>query len=39
MGENGLVQQPGWLSHKPRGFGEFLAKIRLSCFFLAEVVQ
>ncbi|MDR0558503.1 MAG: hypothetical protein LBG43_11700 [Treponema sp.] len=24
----GLVQQPGWLSHKSRGFGVFFAKVR-----------
>jgi hypothetical protein len=35
----GLVQQPGWLSHKPRRFAEFFAKIRQICCFLAEVVQ
>jgi hypothetical protein len=35
----GLVQQPGWLSHKSRRFGVFLAEIRQICCFSAEVVQ
>jgi hypothetical protein len=38
-GAIGLVQQPAWLSHKPRRFGEFLVEIRQICCFLAEVVQ
>jgi hypothetical protein len=35
----GLVQQPGWLFHKSRRFGGFLAEIRQICRFSAEVVQ
>jgi hypothetical protein len=36
---NGLVQQPGWLSHKSRRFGGFLQEIHQICCFSAEVVQ
>jgi hypothetical protein len=35
----GLVQQPGWLFHKSRRFGEFLAETRQIYCFSAEVVQ
>jgi hypothetical protein len=43
--DNGLVQQPGWLSanlrlaYKSRRFGRFLAEIHQICRFSAEVVQ
>ncbi|MDR0557847.1 MAG: helix-turn-helix domain-containing protein [Treponema sp.] len=33
----GLVQQPGWLSHKSRGFGVFFEKIRqIRQFFIGS---